>query len=93
MSEPTRVLMSEDNIPTHWYNIAADMPNPPSPALAADGWPATPEKMGANVPCPIIEQEMSVKRWIPIPDEVRLRLRFRRCFGFYVDDENEHPGA
>ena len=71
MSEPTRVHMTEDDIPTHWYNIAADMPNPPSPPLAADGTPATPEQMGAIFPGPIIEQEMSADRWIAIPDEVR----------------------
>ncbi|TVO52690.1 TrpB-like pyridoxal phosphate-dependent enzyme [Denitromonas halophila] len=71
MSEPTRILMTEEDIPTHWYNIAADMPNAPLPPLGPDGSPATPEQMSAIFPDPIIEQEMSSQRWIEIPDEVR----------------------
>ncbi|KAA3652126.1 MAG: TrpB-like pyridoxal phosphate-dependent enzyme [Proteobacteria bacterium] len=71
MSEPTRILMTEEDIPTHWYNIAADMPNAPLPPLGPDGSPATPEQMSAIFPDPIIEQEMSSERWIAIPEEVR----------------------
>ncbi|TVO64786.1 TrpB-like pyridoxal phosphate-dependent enzyme [Denitromonas ohlonensis] len=71
MSEPTRILMTEEDIPTHWYNIAADMPNAPLPPLGPDGSPATPEQMSAIFPDAIIEQEMSSQRWIEIPDEVR----------------------
>ncbi|MFV0663010.1 TrpB-like pyridoxal phosphate-dependent enzyme [Denitromonas sp.] len=71
MSEPTRILMTEADIPTHWYNIAADMPNAPLPPLGPDGSPATPEQMSAIFPDPIIEQEMTGERWIEIPEEVR----------------------
>ncbi len=71
MSEPTRILMTEEDIPTHWYNIAADMPNAPLPPLGPDGSPATPEQMSVIFPDAIIEQEMSSQRWIEIPDEVR----------------------
>ncbi|MCZ4306933.1 TrpB-like pyridoxal phosphate-dependent enzyme [Zoogloeaceae bacterium G21618-S1] len=71
MSEPTRILMTEEDIPTHWYNIAADMPNAPLPPLGPDGSPATPEQMSAIFPDAIIEQEMTSQRWIEIPDEVR----------------------
>ena len=45
MSEPTRILMTEEDIPTHWYNIAADMPNAPLPPLGPDGSPATPDEL------------------------------------------------
>lgn len=46
MSESTRMQMTEDDIPTHWYTIAAgDMANPPSPPLPADGTPATPQTL------------------------------------------------
>lgn len=71
MSEPTRILMTEADIPTHWYNIAADMPNAPLPPLGPDGSPATPEQMSAIFPDAIIEQEMTAERWIAIPEEVR----------------------
>jgi len=67
----TRVILDESEIPTHWYNIAADLKNPPAPPLGPDGQPVTPDKMLAIFPGPILEQEMSAERWIPIPEEVR----------------------
>ncbi len=66
-----RVLLEENDIPTHWYNVVADMPNPPAPPLGPDGNPVGPEKMLAIFPGNILEQEMSAQRWIPIPEEVR----------------------
>src|SRR5919106_136176 len=33
MSERTRFLLPEEAIPTSWYNLAADLPNPPPPVL------------------------------------------------------------
>ena len=32
-SDDTKILLSEADIPTHWSNVIADMPNPPSPPL------------------------------------------------------------
>lgn len=71
MTEPTRILLEENEIPTHWYNVVADMPNAPTPSLARDGKPVSPEQMLAIFPGQILEQEMSAERWIPIPEEVR----------------------
>jgi len=68
---PLRIDLEPQDIPTHWYNVVADMANPPAPPLGADGRPVSPEAMGAIFPGPILEQEMSAQRWIPIPDEVR----------------------
>ena len=68
---PQRILLEQDEIPTHWYNVVADMANPPAPPLGPDGLPVPPEKMAAIFPGPILEQEMSAERWIPIPEEVR----------------------
>ncbi|MFP5382646.1 MAG: TrpB-like pyridoxal phosphate-dependent enzyme [Gammaproteobacteria bacterium] len=68
---PTRILLEADDIPTHWYNIVPDLKNPPAPPLGPDGNPVGPEKMLAIFPGPVLEQEMSAERWIPIPDEVR----------------------
>jgi pyridoxal-phosphate dependent TrpB-like enzyme len=68
---PTRILLEQNEIPTHWYNVVADMANPPAPPLGPDGKPVPPEKMAAIFPMPILEQEMSAERWIPIPEEVR----------------------
>ena len=66
-----RFPLAAGDMPTHWYNVIADMPNPPAPPLGPDGKPVSAERMGAIFPGAILEQEMSGERWIPIPDEVR----------------------
>lgn len=68
----TKILLTEKEIPTHWYNIQADMPNPLQPPLSpATGKPATPDELGAIFPEEIIKQEASTERFIEIPEEVR----------------------
>ena len=67
----TKFLLDESEIPTHWYNVVADMPNPPAPPLGPDGKPIGPEALTAIFPMSLIEQEMSAERWIPIPEKVR----------------------
>jgi tryptophan synthase beta chain len=67
-----KITLSESEIPTHWYNIAADMPNQPLPSLnPATGQPIGPEALAPLFPMALIEQEVSTERWIEIPDEVR----------------------
>ena len=73
-----KILLPESEIPTHWYNIVADMPNPPSPVLGPDGNPITPDALTPIFPMGIIEQEVSSERWISIPDEVREIYRLWR---------------
>ena len=68
---PLRINLDQNEIPTHWYNVVADMKNPPAPPLGPDGLPVPGEKMAAIFPLPLLEQEMSAERWIPIPEEVR----------------------
>ena len=67
----TKILLAESEIPTHWYNVIADMPNPPAPPLGPDGNPVGPEALQAIFPDALIEQEMSGQRWIEIPEPVR----------------------
>jgi tryptophan synthase beta chain len=67
----TRIMLDESEIPTHWYNVVADMPNPPLPPLGPDGNPVSPDQMLAIFPGNLLEQEMSAERWIAIPEEVR----------------------
>jgi predicted alternative tryptophan synthase beta-subunit len=31
--QQTRITLEQNEIPTHWYNVVADMPNPPLPPL------------------------------------------------------------
>lgn len=74
----TKFLLDEKDIPTHWYNVVADMPNPPAPPLGPDGKPIGPEALAAIFPMSLIEQEVSGERWIPIPDPVREAYRLYR---------------
>ncbi len=73
-----RVQLDESEIPTHWYNVVADLPNPPAPPLGPDGKPVSPEQMLAIFPGNILEQEMSAERWIAIPEPVREIYRLWR---------------
>ncbi|MGD2084343.1 MAG: TrpB-like pyridoxal phosphate-dependent enzyme [Chromatiales bacterium] len=74
----TKILLNESDLPTHWYNVIADMPNAPAPYLGPDGKPVPPEAMLAIFPEELVRQEVSPERWIPIPDEVREALTMWR---------------
>jgi len=72
VSEAKKILLSESEIPTHWYNILADMPNPPKPPLhPGTGQPVGPQDLSAIFPMALIQQEVTTERWVEIPEEVR----------------------
>ncbi len=67
-----KFLLDEERIPKAWYNVVADLPEPPAPPLnPATGQPAGPEDLAPIFPMGLLEQEMSPERYIAIPDEVR----------------------
>ncbi|MBP7570746.1 MAG: TrpB-like pyridoxal phosphate-dependent enzyme [Acidobacteria bacterium] len=75
----TKITLPESEIPTHFYNIAADLPTPLAPPLH----PATrevvgPEALAPLFPSGLIAQEMASDRWIEIPDQVREIYRLYR---------------
>lgn len=78
-----KILLDESEIPQHWYNVVADMPNPPAPPLGPDGKPVTPDALAGIFPAAIIEQEVSRERWIPIPEPVREIYRLWRPSPLY----------
>ena len=68
----TKIVLGENHIPTHWYNVIPDMPGPLAPVLhPGTAKPVTPADLLPLFPMALIEQEMSPERWIPIPKEVR----------------------
>lgn len=68
----TKYLLSEDKIPTSWYNIAADLPAPPPPPLHPGTLqPATPDDLAPLFPMGLIMQEMTADRTVEIPEEIR----------------------
>lgn len=71
-STHTKYLLSEDQIPRSWYNIAADLPKAPAPVLhPGTKQPVTPDDLAPLFPMAIIMQEVSTERYIEIPEPVR----------------------
>lgn len=84
MSEQTKFLLNERDIPEQWYNIVADMPNKPLPPLhPATKEPIGPEALAPLFPMELIKQEVSADPWIAIPDEVRDIYRLWRPTPLY----------
>ena len=70
-SDYTKILLDEHEMPTRWYNIVPDLPEPPPPPLHPGTLqPATADDFKALFPPALIEQEMSNERYIDIPPEV-----------------------
>src|SRR5437868_6097872 len=68
----TKILLDEKDIPTHWYNIVADLTNPPAPVLhPGTGQPVGPADLAPLFPMALIGQEVSQDKTVEIPDEVR----------------------
>lgn len=66
-----KVILNSDEIPKRWFNIIPLLPRPLDPPLDPQTHqPVSPEKLSAIFPAPLIEQEMSDKEWIDIPEEV-----------------------
>ncbi|MEI8353915.1 MAG: TrpB-like pyridoxal phosphate-dependent enzyme [Lentisphaerota bacterium] len=74
MSDVIRVVLSQDEMPKAWYNLAADFPKPMLPPIDKDGHVVRPEALTAIFPENLVEQEVSTERWIPIPEPVREQL-------------------
>jgi len=72
MSDQTRFILTEADLPKYWYNINADSPVAPTPVLHPGTMePVTPEFLSVLFPMELILQEISTERYIQIPDEVR----------------------
>ncbi len=72
--ERTKFILDEKDMPTRWYNIQADLPEPLPPLLH----PGTKEP--TRLPPPLFteaanEQEFSTERYIEIPEEVQAIYR------------------
>ncbi|MCA0333400.1 MAG: TrpB-like pyridoxal phosphate-dependent enzyme [Bacteroidetes bacterium] len=67
-----KYYLNEEHMPKFWYNIMADMPNKPLPPLhPGTGEPIGPDALAPLFPMSLIEQEVSMERFIEIPREVR----------------------
>src|SRR5689334_23209903 len=72
MSEPTKFLLREEQIPTHWVNLLPALPGEPLPPLnPATGQPAGPDDLTPIFPMGLILQEVAGEPEVEIPAEVR----------------------
>lgn len=75
-----RFILPEEEIPTKWYNIQAEMPNKPMPPIH----PATKEPLKPEDLYPIFAEELcrqelnQTDAWIDIPEEVRDMYKYYR---------------
>lgn len=87
MSEITKVVLSEKDMPTHWYNINADLPTAgieiPPPLHPLTHEVVGPDDLAPIFPMGLIAQEVSTERYIEIPDEVQDILRLWRPSPLY----------
>ena len=68
----TKITLPESEIPTHWYNIVADLPSPPPPVLhPGTHEPIGPDDLAPLFPMDLILQEVSQDRFVEIPEEIR----------------------
>jgi tryptophan synthase beta chain len=69
---PRKFMLEEKEIPTHYYNILADLPTPLDPPLhPGTKQPIGPQDLAPIFPMELIKQEVSAERFIEIPDAVR----------------------
>ena len=70
--ERSMFFLEQKDMPTSWYNIQADLPEPLPPAFnPITKEPLTPDFLAVLFPMELIKQEVSTERWIEIPEEVQ----------------------
>ena len=74
--ETVKYVLTEDQMPTQWYNLQADLPTPAPPVLhPGTGQPIGPDDLAPLFPMALIAQEVSQERAIEIPEEVQAIYR------------------
>ena len=75
-----RFILAEDEIPTQWYNIQADMVNKPQPPIhPVTKQPLTVDDLAHIFPRECCVQELDTTHaWIDIPEEVREKYKYYR---------------
>jgi tryptophan synthase beta chain len=67
-----KYVLPEDRMPTAWYNVQADLPEPLPPVLhPGTGQPIGPDDLAPLFPMELIKQEVSTERYIDIPGAVQ----------------------
>jgi len=69
--EKNQVVLPVDELPTKWYNIVPDLPEPLPPPKEPETGPSRLEFLGKTMVYECLRQEMTTERWISIPEEIR----------------------
>jgi len=84
MTDPVKYTLDESHLPTHWYNLVADLPAPLPPVLhPGTHQPVGPDDLAPLFPMGLIQQEVSTEREIEIPGPVRDVYRLWRPTPLY----------
>lgn len=77
MAKQKKFILQEDQIPTQWYNIQADMVNKPlTPLNPKTKQPVTVEDLSRIFATECCKQELDmVNPWVDIPEEVQEKYR------------------
>lgn len=68
---PYRLYLRQDQIPTQWYNLRADMPEPPEPMRLPNGNIATPVDIAPVFCDELVKQELDDETaYVDIPEAV-----------------------
>ncbi|MFH1003775.1 MAG: TrpB-like pyridoxal phosphate-dependent enzyme [Chloroflexota bacterium] len=68
----TKITLTEKEMPTAWYNILPDLPEPLPPVLhPGTAQPITPPDLAPLFPMALIMQEFSPEPYVEIPEEVQ----------------------
>ena len=65
-----------DDMPTHWYNILADLPEPLPPPKDPEDGPSRLQQLPNLLIGECLRQEMSNERWIEIPEALNARATY-----------------
>ena len=84
MSDQTKFVLPESEIPKAWYNIQADLPFELPPVLhPGTKQPVGPADLAPLFPMALIQQEVTRERWVEIPEPVRDVYRLWRPTPLY----------
>src|SRR4030066_1278948 len=105
-----KTILTEKEMPRQWYNINPDLPKPLAPPLHPQTYkPLTPDDLSVLFPMSLIMQEVSMDRFIEIPEELidiyrmwrptplvraeRLEKYLDTPAKFYLKNEGVSPGG
>jgi tryptophan synthase beta chain len=84
LSDQTKFVLPESEMPKAWYNLQADLPFDLPPVLhPGTKQPVGPGDLAPLFPMALIQQEVTKERWVEIPEPVRDVYRLWRPTPLY----------